>query len=228
MTWFSPTRRESARLQEQPGLAFTLAFILLLITGLGVSTPGAHAQGGGAIDGLTLGLGLGVYQGELDRNASSNPIEYFALAEFSLSVHADRALSPLFMAEAGLVYHRFNIDVDADNSMGVNVFAFDVNAGLRVGLFGRTGFVRLQAGVAPTMVSTTYNFSTPDVLESRGYVFEQTSPRFILTFPVSMILQDAWRFGIRFMTSDFLDSAQRRTTGPDVISSIHVGYRFRL
>ncbi|MEO0857720.1 MAG: hypothetical protein AAFY55_12830, partial [Bacteroidota bacterium] len=64
--------------------------------------------------------------------------------------------------------------------------------------------------------------------ESRGYVFEQTSPRFILTFPVSMILQDAWRFGIRFMTSDFLDSAQRRTTGPDVISSIHVGYRFRL
>ncbi|MEM6785048.1 MAG: hypothetical protein AAF624_15110 [Bacteroidota bacterium] len=227
MTWFSPFRRESDRLQEQPGLTRVLALAVLLLTGFWLGTPDVHAQRG-PIDGLTLGLGLGVYQGELDRNVASNPIEYFALAEFSLSVHADRALSPFILAETGLVYHRFNIDVDADNKMGVNVFAFDINAGLRIGVFGRPGFIRAQAGVAPTMISTTYNFSTPDVLESLGYTFEQTSPRFILTFPVSVIIQDAWRFGVRFMTSDFLDSAQRATTGPDVISSIHVGYRFRL
>ncbi|MEM8599333.1 MAG: hypothetical protein AAGF99_05395 [Bacteroidota bacterium] len=227
MTWFSPARRESAWLQEQPGLTRSLALVALLLVGTWLSVPATHAQGR-AIDGLTLGLGLGVYQGELDRNASSNPLEYFALAEFSLSVHADKALTPALLTEAGLVYHRFNIDVDADNSMGVNVFAFDVIGGVRIGLFGRPGFLRLQGGVAPTMVATTYNFSTPDVLESRGYEFEQSSPRFILTFPVSLVLQDAWRFGIRFMTSDFLDSAKRRTTGPDVISSIHVGYRFRL
>ncbi|MEM9667088.1 MAG: hypothetical protein AAF970_19330 [Bacteroidota bacterium] len=227
MIWFSPTRRESVRLQEQPGLTHVLVLALLLSVSSWLSAPTAQAQRG-AIDGLTLGLGLGVYQGELDRNSASNPIEYFTLAEFSLSVHADRALTPVFLAETGLVYHRFNIDVDADNKMGVNVFAFDINAGLRIGLFGRPGFVRVQAGVAPTMIATTYNFSTPDVLQSLGYEFEQTSPRFLLTFPVSVLLQDAWRFGIRFMTSDYLDSARRVTTGPDVISSIHVGYRFRL
>ncbi|MEM8556435.1 MAG: hypothetical protein AAGG50_01210 [Bacteroidota bacterium] len=184
---------------------------------------------------MTISLGLGVYQGDLDRNVSGNPVEYFALAEFSLAILADRALGQRFLAEAGLVYHRFNIDAPrdeanptAENSMGVNIFALDLTGGIRIPLFGRPSFVRVHAGIAPTMIATTYNFTTPDILESSGYEFDQTSPRFLLTFPISVVLQDAWRFGIRFTGSDFVDSAGRDATGNDVISSIHVGYRFEL
>jgi hypothetical protein len=201
---------------------FTTIVVLCLVG------PTLQAQStGGPIDGLTLSLGLGIYQGELDRNLSDNPVEFFALGEFSLAVHADRAFTPRLYAEGGLVYHRFNIDVDADNGMGVNVFAFDLNAGIRIGLFGRPGFLRVFGGVAPTMIATTYNFSDPGDLRT-GTEFDQTSPRFIITFPVGIVLQDAWRFGVRFTTSDFVDSARVPNTGPDVISSIHVGYRFQL
>lgn len=229
MTWSLLDDRVRARRQEPSGLAR-----ILLIALLAFATPLAWGQSR-PDNGMTIALGLGVYQGDLDRNFSSNPVEYFALAEFSLAVLVDRSLGERFVTEAGLVYHRFNIDAPrdnanptAENSMGINIFALDLMGGVRIPLFGRPSFIRMQAGIAPTMIATTYNFTTPDILESQGYEFDQTSPRFLVTFPISVVLQDAWRFGIRFTGSDFVDSTGRDSTGKDVISSIHVGYRFEL
>lgn len=189
---------------------------MIFLTG-GVGSAAAQSAPRPLIDGLTLAPGLGIYVGDLDGNPADNPIQHLATGRLSLLVGADRRFND-FSSALELHYNRIAIDRGVFE-LRSNILSLDLVGGYHFDIF-RADFVRLLAGVGVTLLSTSYD-RFPDDLE--GAVERET--RTLITFPVSMIVQERIRFGARFMLSDFLDSFEGQD-GQDWLYFVHIGYRF--
>ena len=138
-------------------MRFTATLLLALVL---ASAPGALAQRD-LVRGVSLGIGLGVYQGELDKNSADNPIEFFASGNVGAMALADGMLGPLVW-EAGLSYQRIDIEVN-EADLDVNVIGGEFTIGKDFRLLRRNRFLRVFAGIAPAYIGTTYNRTgTPD------------------------------------------------------------------
>lgn len=192
-------------------------FLLLLLP----CAPLLQAQP--LVDGVTAGIGLSSYHGDLDWNPDNGPAEFLAASNLGAFVAVDRSFGPI-VAETALLFNRVAIDFP-DAEMTLNVLSFDLNAGPTINLF-RPGFLRLYAGVSPSLVFS--NFENLDIAELGAYNVDQASARFLLTFPVGIVIQDTLRLGIRLTTTDYFENVSGNTDNVDLLSFISIGYRVDL
>ena len=215
--------------------------------------PAADAQRD-PIRGMSLGIGLGIYQGELDKNSADNPIEFFASGNVGATALVDGNIGP-FIWEGGLSYQRIDIEVN-EADMDVNVIGAEVTVGKAFRLLKRNRFLRVFAGIAPAYIGSTYHRTatpdgcffldeglfnaanpggtepaacddaTPPFLRNRD--FEDKPARFSFYVPVGIVLQDAVRISVRVFGTDYVDSLQRNNTGPDWSPAVTLMYRFRI
>ena len=213
----------------------------------------ADAQRGDLIQGMSLGIGLGIYQGELDKNSADNPIEFLASGNVGMTALVDGDVGPLIW-EGGLSYQRIDIEVN-EADLDVNVIGAELTLGKDFRLLGRSRFLRVFAGIAPAYIASSYNrTSTPDrcffldrdlfeaaspprpaacdALASPPFLgnreFEEQPSRFTFYVPVGIVLQDAVRVSVRVFGTDYLDSLERADTGPDWSPAVTLMYRFRI
>ena len=196
------------------------ALVLLFLT-LGSSV--AHAQSAllRSFDGATLGLGLNIYHGDLDGNPDSDLVKYIGAANLHLLAGVDRRFG-VFGAGLDFNYHRLTARsgrVDMANNITSLDFTFSVGIG-----GAEQGFLRLYAGVAPTLLIPRYYRFTPG--DQEGY--NNLGTRFVTSFPVGIILQERIRVGIRITTTDFLEGYEGTGGSRDYLTFINLGYRFDL
>jgi hypothetical protein len=175
------------------------------------------------VDGITVGVGLSSYHGDLDWNPDNGPAEFLAASNLGAFVAADRAFGPI-VTEGVLQVKRIAIDFPGAE-MAINMLALDLTSGPRFDLF-RPDFLRLYAGIAPTLVLT--NYDGVDETEIGGYEFDRQPTRLLLTFPVGIVIQDVLRIGVRVTPTDNFDSVSGRTNNMDLLTSVSIGYRFDL
>lgn len=202
---------------------------------------------------MSVGVGLGIYQGELDKNSADNPIEFFASGNVGVTALADGVVGPLIW-EGGLSYQRVDIEVN-EADIDVNVVGAEFTIGKDFRLLKRNRFLRVFAGIAPAFVSSTYNrTNTPDgcfyldeeLFEAaqvpascatdeinappflRNREFEEKPSRLTFYVPVGIVLQDAVRISVRVFGTDYVDSLKRDGTGPDWSPAVTLMYRFRI
>lgn len=174
-------------------------------------------------DGITVGVGLSSYHGDLDWNPDNGPAEFLAAGNLGAFVAADRAFGPV-VTEGALQYNRIGIDFPGAE-MAINMISLDLTAGPSFDLF-RPGFLRLYAGVSPALLLT--NYDDVDETELGGYTLDEQPARFVVTFPIGLVIQDILRLGVRITPTDNFDSVTGLTENVDLLSFISVGYRFDL
>ena len=196
--------------------------LLALLSGLLCATA---LQAQPLVDGLTLGGGVAIDQGDLDWNPEDGPVEFLSFGSPSVFAAVDRAFGPV-VAEASLQFDRYAIKSEL---VDLNLFTSSLNltAGIPINVI-RPGFFRLYAGVAPMLVAPTYERVDDRVLNGSAYDFEQQGAHVVWTFPVGVVVQDAIRLGFRFIASDDFDSTTGTTDARDFITFVSIGYRFDL
>jgi len=175
------------------------------------------------VDGVSVGVGLSSYHGDLDWNPDNGPAEFLAAGNVGVFVAADRAFGPI-VAEGALQFNRVGIDFPGIE-MAINMIGLDLTAGPSIDLF-RPDFLRFYAGVSPALLMT--NYDGVDEAQLAGYVLDEQPTRFVLTFPVGIVIQDVFRVGVRITPTDNFDSITGLTDDVDLLSFVSIGYRFDL
>lgn len=177
------------------------------------------------VDGVTVGLGLTNYHGDLDWNPDNGPAEFIAASNLGVFVGADRSFGPV-VAETALSYTRIDVDYPLVE-MTLSTLGLDLTAGYIFDLF-RPSFLRVYAGVAPLLVMPTYDRVDDARLESSILDFERRSTQVVWSFPVGIVIQDTFRLGLRFLPGDDFDGATGPSGASDLLSFLSVGYRVDL
>lgn len=177
------------------------------------------------VDGVTFGIGLTSYHGDLDWNPGNGPAEFIAAGNLSAFAGVDRAFGPV-TGEAVLSYTRIDVDYPLVE-MTLGTLGLDLTAGYAFDLW-RPSFLRVYAGIAPLLVSPSYDRVDQDRLDASTLDFERRDTQLVLSFPVGIVIQDTFRLGVRFMASDRYDGASGPSGATDVLSILSVGYRVDL
>lgn len=197
--------------------------VLFLAVVACLAAPGPAAQP--FVDGVTAGLGLTSYHGDLDWNPDDGPAEFVAAANLTAFVGADRAFGPV-TAEAVLSYTRIDVDYPLAE-MTLGTLGLDLTAGYTFGA-GRPVFVRVFAGVAPLLVAPSYDRIDQAAFDRSVLSFEPQETGVVWSFPVGVVIQDTFRLGVRFLATDRFDGAAGPSGARDVLSFLSVGYRVDL
>lgn len=190
---------------------------------LALVAPLAQAQP--VVDGMTVGIGLSSYHGDLDWNPTDGPAEFLAAANLGAFVAADRSFGPI-ITEAALRYDHYAIDYP-QVEMSLNTASLELTAGYAFDLI-QPLFLRVFAGVAPMVVMPRYDRVDQEVLDRSILTFEQQGTTLQMSFPVGIVVQDVLRLGVRFMFSDDFDGATGTSGASDFVTFVSVGYRFDL
>lgn len=189
--------------------------------------PTAHAQP--LFDGMTVGIGLTNYHGDLDwnqdRGTRRGTMGHLAAGNLTGFVAVDRDFGQV-TGEAVLSYANLSIDFPQVEA-ALRVLSVDLTAGYTFDII-RPGFVRLYAGIAPLVVMPRYDRVDQRVLDDSILAFEEQDTKVVFAFPVGIVIQDTIRLGVRFMPTDNFDGAVGPSGLTDFLSHIHVGYRYDL
>ncbi len=180
------------------------------------TSPDVTAQTAPLIDGYSFGVGLSLYQGDLDRNPSNRAGRLLTMGNLHLMAGADRAAGGGRLG-AELHYNRV-VGTNVHASGSHNVVSVDVTYGRRIGRIP----VLLFAGLGPSLVFSSYDTLLPT---ARVYGFASEGTGFDLTVPFGVILQDRVRLSTRLGLLDRLDGTDR-LGGGDLLSNISIVYRF--
>ena len=187
---------------------------LLLCAG----TAAAQSNPRPLLDGFTVAPGVGIYVGDLDGNPDANPIQYFVSGRFGMILGADRRYGNI---STGIELHYNSMAIDrGEFELRNTILSLDLVAGYHFDIF-RSDFVRLLGGLGATYVMPSYE-RFPEDLEGA----ERLDARLLLTVPVSLIIQERVRLGVRLTQTDLLDSFKGQA-GVDWLYFVHVGYRFQ-
>lgn len=206
-------------------MSFRVAARRLLTLCFCVAFCGALAHAQPLVDGATVGLGLTSYHGDLDWNPDNGPAEFIAAGNVSAFVGVDRAFGPV-TGEAVLSYTRIDVDYPLVE-MTLGTLGLDLTAGYTFDLW-RPSFLRVFAGVAPLLVSPSYDWVEQDRLDRSILDFERQDTRVVWSFPVGIVIQDTFRLGVRFIATDQFDGATGPSGASDLLSTLSVGYRIDL
>ena len=170
------------------------------------------------LDGFTVAPGVGIYVGDLDGNPDANPIQHFVSGRFGMMLGADRRYGNI---STGLELHYNSMAIDrGEFELRNSILSLDLVAGYHFDIF-RSDFVRLLGGIGATLVMPSYDRFPEDFKGA-----ERKGTRMLFTFPVSLVLQERVRLGMRLTQTDFLDSFEGQA-GTDWLYFVHVGYRFQ-
>lgn len=191
---------------------------------LGLALPTAlRAQP--IVDGVTAGLSASMFQGDMDANPGNGPVEYLSFADLGAFVGVDRKFGPV-IGEATLYADRFRLE-NQHVAMTLGAVGLDLTAGFAFDVV-RPGFLRVFAGVSPTLVLPSYHRVSERLEDISMVTFEEHGTRVALLFPVGLVIQDVLRLGVRLSPTDTLDGWTSTTGLNDRIAFVSLGYRFDL
>lgn len=195
--------------------------VLVIVSGLAGHAGHAQDRSRPLFDGLTVAPGLAMYVGDLDGNPDSNPIQYFASGRIGFMVAADRRFGRKVSGGVELNFDQIKIN-RGDFELSNTMLSLDLVGGYHFD-FIQTDFIRWSGGVGLTLLMPTY-----DRLPENNENVNSLGTRPVITFPVSVSIQDRVRLGVRFTLTDYLDGFEGQGgAGPyDLISFVRVGYRF--
>ena len=200
----------------RPSLAAGHAACLAFVCVIGTVPASGQTASGSLIDGYTFGVGLALYQGDLDRNPDNKPAQFLASGSLQLMAGADRQLAG---GRVGIELH-YNRLV-AENllvSGRHNVVSLDITYGRRIGRSSAVAF----AGFGPSLVLSSYQTQSVSA-EVLGIANGSTG--FDITIPFGVILQDRVRLSTRVALLDRIDGTDK-LGGRDLLSNISIAYRF--
>mgnify|MGYP006273433573 FL=1 len=185
------------------------------------STPFVH--------GLTIGIGMSTYQGDLSRNPGNNILKYFSTATPSVLVRADRRFGQFeqFGLNAELQYHRIAGKTTSGGSQPLevtnNLIGLDFTADYDLPYI-RQSLFRVYLGGGPLfVVSPSYSSNFPE-----NEKFDPLGSRVVGSVVAGVTMFDTFRIGLRVSTSDFLDGhvGIDGTKGVDYMGFFGVTHRF--
>lgn len=200
-------------MQVRPHLFTALAAMIGLAT---FAPTELFAQASRFVDGYSFGVGLSLYQGDLDRNPSNSPTRLLTMGNLHVMAGADRAM------KGG----RLGVELHYNRVVGINVHASGSHNVVSVDMVYGRGIGRLPvrafAGLGPSVVFSSYDTLLPTA-QTYGFATEGTG--FDVTIPLGVVIQDRVRLSTRFGLLDRVDGTQRLGPG-DLVSNISIVYRF--
>lgn len=179
------------------------------------------------IHGVTLGVGIIVYQGDFSRNPGHGLVEYVAgSGKPSLRAGVDHRMGQFdqYGAGADLVYNRLEGETTGGAGFKANAVALDFYADYKLPYI-RQGLLRVFVGGGPNfIISPAYKgFSSLE-----GDDAEKLGTRVMGSLKVGFTILGRIRVGTRIASSDLLDGYKGLDGGgvPDFISFLNVSYRF--
>jgi hypothetical protein len=182
------------------------------------------------VHGITIGVGLSTYQGDLSRNPDNNVLKYISSATPSVLVRADRRFGQFqqFGLNAELQYHRVSGKTTSGGSQPLefsnNLVGLDFTADYDLPYI-RQGLFRVYLGGGPLFViSPSYSSNFPEEDER----FDPLGSRVVGSLVAGVSMFDTFRIGLRISTSDFLDghTGIDGTKGVDYMGFVGVTHRF--
>lgn len=201
-------------------VAFALVFFLSIFPSQAASAQPAEEP---FLDGLTLGAGLSIFQGDVDSNPHNNPITFLGNGGLHLLAELEKELADGAVG-LSLTYDRFSGE-RREIKFSNRAFGLAVTGSYPLP-FIKSGFVRLFAGAGPLVVLPRFDRFQP--LEDVEEKFEEKGPHVVAAFPVGLIVQDRVRIGTRILLSDYVDGYEGyNALDFDMLTFINLGYRIR-
>jgi len=183
------------------------------------------------IHGISLGVGLAVYQGDFSRNPEHSFVKYVAgSGKLSLRAGLDHRLGQFdqYGLGADVVYNRLGGETTGEIGFEANSVAVDFYGDYELPYI-RQGLFRVFVGVGPNiMISPTYeNFENLEKEDS----FDKLGTRVTGSLKVGVTILDKIRIGTRIASTDLLDGYEGFDSDgsvPDFISFLNFSYRFNL
>lgn len=196
--------------------------------------PQARQQSEPFIHGISVGVGLAVYQGDFTRNPEHNPIKYLAgSGKLAIRVGADHRLGRFDQYGLGvdLVYNRLSGESSGGAGFSANALALDFYGDYELPYI-RQGLFRVFLGGGPNfIISPSYDgFPDPSVNTRFGKNTEALGTRVTGSLKVGVTILEKFRIGTRISSSDLLDGYKGFSSDgiPDFVSFVSFSHRFSL
>ncbi len=182
------------------------------------------------IHGVSIGIGLAVYQGDFSRNPNHNLIKYLAgSGALSARVGVDHRLGRFdqYGVGADLVYNRLSGETTGGSGFKANSLALDFYGDYELPYIA-PGLFRVFLGGGPNFIISPSYQNFPDDAEERNY--DPLGTRVSASFKVGVTIYDQFRVGTRIAASDLLDGYKGFDPNgvPDFVSFLNFSYRFDL
>lgn len=190
----------------------------------GASAQGAPAQSGPFVDGVSLGLGLAAYHGEMMAEGTFTMGDVLR-GGIDAFVGIDKAYEPLFFGvEAGFVrIHTRNNWRSYEN----HVFRLEGQAGVGIDAI-RPNFFRIFTGISVLAHNPRHDASAESIRRNGGFeVRDQDGMTISAAIPLILAIDDHVRVGVRWMVDDYIDNAAGGGV-PDFLFHLTLTHRFDL
>ncbi len=182
------------------------------------------------IDGLTVGGGLALFQGDLDANPSHNPLKLIGSGNVHALIGVDRATGD-FRLGLEMVYDRLGGELsERTHTFTNNALSLDFVASYNAP-FIRDGLLGAYLGIGPTLlINPTYSDYIQEEAQNGDARYKTPGTRVMMSLKAGFDFNDQIRLGVRFLPSDYVDgfAGIDEDFAFDMISTITLGYRFDL
>lgn len=190
--------------------------------------PNQGQEDNSLIHGVSIAVGLAVYQGDYSLNPNHNVVKYIAgNGNLAARVGIDHRLGEFDQYGLGvdMVYNRLAGETASGNGFKSNSLALDFYADYELP-YVREGLFRVFVGGGPNLLISPSYEGTPRVSEDEN--FQPLGTRIIGSLKVGVTIMDSFRIGTRIASTDLLDGYKGfQSDGvPDFVSFLSIGYRF--
>lgn len=180
------------------------------------------------IHGVSLGIGLAVYQGDFSRNPEHNIVKYLAgSGSLSLRAGVDHRMGRFEQYGVGtdLVYNRLSGQTTGGSGFSANTLALDFYADYELPYI-KQGLFRVFVGGGPNFIISPSYDNFPD--EGQDDNYEKLGSRVTGSLKIGVTVIDKFRIGTRIASSDLIDGYKGFDPDgvPDIISFVNFSYRF--
>lgn len=180
------------------------------------------------IHGVSVGIGLTVYQGDFTRNPEHNIVKYLAgSGTLSARVGLDHRLGQFdqYGLGADLVYNRLSGETSGGRGFKTNTLSLDFYGDYELPYIA-PGLFRVFLGGGPNFIIAPSYKNFPE--ESEEDNFERLGTRVSASLKVGVTILDKFRIGTRIPSNDLIDGYKGFVADgvPDFLSFISFSYRF--
>lgn len=208
---------------------FRIVLVALIVGAVGLSSAYGQAERsarttGPFLDGVTLGLGLASYHGEMMAEGTFTMGDVLR-GGINAFVGIDKASEPLFFGlEGGFIrIHTRNAWRSYEN----HIFRLEGQAGVGIDAI-RPNFFRLFSGIAVLAHNPRLDGSRESVERNGGFKTKDLDGVTVsAAIPVILAIDDHLRVGVRWMLDDYIDNAAGGDV-PDFLFHLTLTHRFNL
>jgi len=180
------------------------------------------------IHGVSIGIGLAVYQGDFSRNPNHNLVKYLAgSGALSLRAGVDHRLGRFdqYGVGADLVYNRLSGETTGGSGFKANSLALDFYGDYELPYIA-PGLFRVFVGGGPNFIISPSYQNFPEETEDNNY--NPLGTRVSASLKIGVTILDKFRVGTRIASSDLIDGYKGFDPNgvPDFVSFVNFSYRF--